>query len=37
MSTENSSDQLFNNSIKILTDSIGFKTKQHSNKGRRQG
>ena len=26
MSTENSSDQLFNNSIKILTDLIGFKT-----------
>ena len=26
MSTENSSDQLFNNSVKILTDLIGFKT-----------
>ena len=26
MSTENSSEQLFNNSIKILTDLIGFKT-----------
>lgn len=26
MSTENSSDQLFNNSIKILTDLISFKT-----------
>ena len=26
MSTENSSDQLFNNSVKILTDLISFKT-----------
>ena len=26
MSTENSSDQLFNNSVKILTDLIAFKT-----------
>ena len=26
MSTENSSDQLFNNSVKILTDLIEFKT-----------
>ena len=26
MSTENTSDQLFNNSVKILTDLIGFKT-----------
>ena len=26
MSTENSSDQLFSNSVKILTDLIGFKT-----------
>ena len=26
MSTENSSDQLFNNSVKILSDLIGFKT-----------
>ena len=26
MSTENNSEQLFNNSIKILTDLIGFKT-----------
>ena len=26
MSTENNTDQLFNNSIKILTDLIAFKT-----------
>ena len=26
MSTENNSDLLFNNSVKILTDLIGFKT-----------
>ena len=26
MSTENNSDRLFNNSVKILTDLIGFKT-----------
>ena len=26
MSTENISDELFNNSVKILTDLIGFKT-----------
>ena len=26
MSTENTSDQLFNNSVKILTDLIAFKT-----------
>ena len=26
MSTENNSDNLFNNSVKILTDLIGFKT-----------
>ena len=26
MSTENNSENLFNNSVKILTDLIGFKT-----------
>ena len=26
MSTENNADQLFNNSVKILTDLIAFKT-----------